>query len=276
MEQRSTESEREPGSSKTFPEHFKVSVVIPTLNEEENLPHVLPKIPAWVHEVLLVDGHSTDGTIDAALRLYPGLRVIQQNRRGKGNALRCGYQAATGDIVVMLDGDGSADPAEIPHFVQALLDGADVAKGSRFLEGGGTVDMPFHRKLGNWGFVVLVRILFGADYTDLCYGYNAYWADVLPSLDLSCDGFEIETKINVQIVREGFRVAEVPSFENKRVYGSSHLKAIPDGWRVLKTILREGFGHQIESLKGRAYRATRAERIGGDVRLHRVSMERTK
>ncbi len=212
VEKRSAEPETQDQPSLPFQDKYKVSVVIPTLNEEENLPHVLPKIPSWVYEVLLVDGHSTDGTVAMAQKLWPDIRIIQQRGRGKGDALRCGFQAATGDIVVMLDADGSTDPREIPSFVQTLIEGADVAKGSRFLHGGGTADMPFYRKLGNWGFVTLVRILFGADYSDLCYGYNAFWAYVLPSIDLNSDGFEIETKMNVQVVREGFYVVEVPSF----------------------------------------------------------------
>ncbi len=228
-----------------------ISVVIPALNEAANLPHVLPRIPDYVHEVLLVDGHSHDGTDTVARALRPDIRIIQQARRGKGDALRCGFEAATGDIVVMLDADGSTDPAEIPNFVQALLAGADVAKGSRFLKGGGTADMPFYRRLGNWGFVLLVRVLFGANYSDLCYGYNAFWAYVLPSINLDSDGFEIETKLNVQVVREGFHVTEVPSFEKPRVYGDSRLRTFPDGWRVLTTILREALAYRWSQCKRR-------------------------
>lgn len=216
-----------------------VSVVIPALNEADNLQHVLPRIPEWVHEVLLVDGHSVDSTVETARRARPGIRIIEQGGRGKGDALRCGFQAATGDIVVMMDADGSTDPREIPTFVNALLEGADFAKGSRFLKGGGTADMSRLRRLGNWVFVMLVRFLFGARYSDLCYGYNAFWMHVLPAIRLDTDGFEIETKLNVQVAREGFKVVEVPSFEERRINGDSRLRTFPDGWRVLMTILGE-------------------------------------
>jgi glycosyltransferase involved in cell wall biosynthesis len=216
-----------------------VSVVIPALNEAENLPHVLPRIPAWVREVLLVDGLSTDGTVEVARRLRQDIYIIQQEGRGKGAALRSGFAAATGDIIVMLDADGSTDPAQIPAFVGALLAGADFAKGSRFLQGGGTADMPLYRKLGNQGFVLAVRLLFGGNYSDLCYGYNAFWSSVVPLLNLDGDGFEIETMMNVRALRAGLKVAEVPSFEAARVYGEGRLKTIPDGWRVLKTIVKE-------------------------------------
>ena len=217
----------------------RVSAVIPTLNEAENLPHVLPRIPEGVDEVVLVDGHSTDGTVEVARRLYPSIRIVQQDGKGKGNALRCGFAAATGDIIVMLDADGSTDPGEIPAFVGALLAGADFAKGSRFLQGGGTSDMPLYRKMGNWGFVFLVRSLFQGSYSDLCYGYNAFWKRVLPQLALDCNGFEVETLMNIRALRAGLRVVEVPSFEADRVYGTSNLRTFPDGWRVLKTIMRE-------------------------------------
>lgn len=217
-----------------------VSIVIPALNEAENLPYVLPRIPPWVHEVLLVDGHSTDGTAEVARSLYPGIRIIDQHGRGKGAALRSGFAAATGDIIVMLDADCSMDPAEIPVFCATLLAGADFVKGSRFVQGGGTTDMPFYRKFGNWCFVVLVRLLFGGHFSDLCYGYNAFWARVLPRLDLDGDGFEIETMMNVRALRAGLKVVEVPSFEARRRYGVGRLRTIPDGWRVLTTILREG------------------------------------
>jgi glycosyltransferase involved in cell wall biosynthesis len=217
----------------------RVSVVIPALNEAKNLPLVLPRIPAEVYEVILVDGYSTDGTVQIAQELMSEIRIVYQQGRGKGAALRTGFAAATGDIIVMLDADGSTDPAEIPAFVGALRAGADLAKGSRFLQGGGTADMPLHRQFGNWSFVTLVRLLFGGHYSDLCYGYNAFWASAVPKLELDCEGFEVETMINVRALISGLKITEVPSFEAKRFYGEGRLKTIPDGWRVLKTIFKE-------------------------------------
>ena len=216
-----------------------VSVVIPALNEAENLPHVLPRIPKDVYEIVLVDGHSTDRTVEVARELVPTAKVVKQDGTGKGAALRSGFAAATGDIIVMLDADGSTDPTEIPRFVNALLAGADFVKGSRFLHGGGTADMPLHRRLGNLGFVHMVRTLYGGRYTDLCYGYNAFWRRVVPLLDLDGSGFEIETMMNIRALRTGLVVHEVPSYEARRVVGAGRLRTIPDGWRVLRTIVRE-------------------------------------
>jgi len=229
------------GNTPTTSKRPTVAVVIPTLNEEENLPFVLPLIPMeWVDEVIIVDGHSTDGTVELARKLIPNVTIVYQKGKGKGAALRSGFAAVKSDIIVMLDADGSTDPQEIPAYVGALVAGADFTKGSRFLQGGGTSDMPLYRKLGNKFFVYVVRALFGGTYTDLCYGYNAFWTRVLPALNLDTgNGFEIETLMNVRALCAGLKVAEVPSFETERVYGIGRLRAFPDGWRVLKTIYQQ-------------------------------------
>ena len=119
----------------------RVSIVIPTKDEAKNLEVLLPDLPD-VYEVVLVDAGSTDGTVDVARRHLSNVRVVEQTRTGKGNALVCGMYAAAGDVIVTLDADGSADPCEIPAFVDALVDGADFAKGSRYMSGGGSVDLP--------------------------------------------------------------------------------------------------------------------------------------
>ncbi len=234
-------------SNRLFPKPM-ISVVVPVLNEAKNLPYVLPEIPEWVDEILLVDGHSTDDTVVVARELRPDIRVVMQEGRGKGAALRTAFAAANGDIIVMIDGDGSMLPGEIPDFIQPLLSGADFAKGSRFLKGGGTVDMEFYRMFGNWVLLKLVSWFFGGEFSDLCYGYNAFWRRVVPLLDLDADGFEIETLMNVRALQAGLKIVEVPSFEAQRIHGVSRLRTIPDGWRVLKTILNERFGY----LGGRA------------------------
>ncbi|MGH3117099.1 MAG: glycosyltransferase family 2 protein [Gaiellales bacterium] len=219
----------------------RVSVVVPAMNEAKNLPYVLARVPADVYEVVLVDGNSTDGTVEVARELFPTVRIVGQDRRGKGNALACGFAACRGDIIVMLDADGSADPQEIAHFVRALQNGADFAKGSRFLPGGGSADITRMRRLGNAFLGSLVNLLYGTRYTDLCYGYNAFWVHCLPHMSVDCDGFEVEALINIRVAKAGLEVAEVPSYEKLRINGESNLHTFRDGFRVLKTILRERF-----------------------------------
>ncbi|MBS2964710.1 glycosyltransferase family 2 protein [Actinocrinis puniceicyclus] len=222
------------------------------MNEAKNLPHVFARLPGGVHEVIVVDGHSVDDTCAVARRLRPDTRIVMQNRSGKGNALACGFAVSTGQIVVMLDADGSADPGEIPGFVQALLNGADFAKGSRFAPGGGSSDLTRLRTMGNRVLMAVVNRAYGTAYTDLCYGFNVFWRRHLPVLRLDSttpprdgaqrlwgDGFEIETLIAIRVTVARLAVVEVPSFEHSRIHGASNLTAVSDGLRVLRTIFAE-------------------------------------
>ncbi|MDQ6726060.1 MAG: glycosyltransferase family 2 protein [Actinomycetota bacterium] len=215
-----------------------MSVVIPVLNEARNLPWVLGRMPADLHEVILVDGRSVDGTVDIARSILPDIVVVTEARRGKGRALRAGFAAATGDVIVMLDGDGSMDPVEISRFV-ALLRHHDFVKGSRCLVEGDSDDFTWVRRLGNRSLLALVNSLFGQPFTDLCYGYCAFRRAHLERLDLTADGFEIETQLVVHAIKAGLRIVEVPSVELVRMEGISNLRVARDGRRVLRTILRE-------------------------------------
>jgi glycosyltransferase involved in cell wall biosynthesis len=232
-----------------------ISIVIPARNEAPNLRHVLPRIPSMVNEVILVDGNSTDDTIEVAKELLPSIRIIKQDGRGKGNALRVGFAACSSDIIVMLDADGSADPREIPCFVEALMVGRDFAKGSRFIRGGGSQDITLLRRFGNFCLGSLVNILFSARFSDLCYGYNAFWRHCLDYIEVDCDGFEVETMINLRIHKVNLQIVEVASFEYPRIHGESNLRAFRDGWRVLKTILKE-WAYQLPEAPINAFKKT--------------------
>ena len=221
----------------------RISVVIPTLNEARNLRHVLPLIPQFVHEIILVDGCSTDDTVAVVQQLGPTLqspiRIIKQAGKGKGHALRMGFAATEGDIILTLDADGSTDPREIPLFVEALLRGNDFAKGSRCILGGGSHDFSLLRRLGNYWLRTFVNLLFRTRFTDLCYGYNAFWRHCLDSIEIDCVGFEVETLMHLRVHKANLRIVEVPSVEYRRIYGKSNLKAFRDGWCVLRTIVKE-------------------------------------
>jgi glycosyltransferase involved in cell wall biosynthesis len=244
--------EHAPGSPRAHKAEPTVSIVIPAKNEALNLPDVFAALHAEPYEVILVDGDSVDDTVEVARELCPGVIVVGQTRKGKGNALACGFAVAKGDFIVMLDADGSTDPAEIPRFVEALKQGADFAKGSRFMPGAGSSDISRLRQVGNYFLNKIVNLIYGTRYTDLCYGYNAFRRECLSVIDLEVgeestdpgamrwgDGFEVETLINVRIAKAGLVVAEVPSFEHRRHFGSSNLNAFSDGIRVLRTIHAE-------------------------------------
>ena len=216
----------------------KVSVVIPAKNEAANISWVLQRIPPMVHEVVLVDGHSTDSTVEVASRLRPDIVVVHEERRGKGAALQAGFAAATGDIVVMLDADGSMHPGEIIRYIAMLLSGFDFVKGSRFMPGGGSSDITRVRRLGHRGLLGLANFIYRTRYTDLCYGYCAFRRTALNELALSADGFEIETQLVLHAGMAGLRISEVPSFESPRRFGQSNLRTFRDGQRVLWTLLR--------------------------------------
>ncbi|MEA5456673.1 glycosyltransferase family 2 protein [Sinomonas sp. JGH33] len=216
-----------------------VSVVIPTLNEAMNLPWVLHRMPSYVDEVIIVDGRSTDLTVDVARSLRVDVVVVAEPRKGKGIAVRSGFAAATGDIIVMLDADGSMDPREIGWFIAPLQHDYDFVKGSRYVTGGGSEDITWLRSLGNRTLTQLANTVLHSHYSDLCYGYIALRRECVPVLELESDGFEIETELIVRAARAGLRIAEVPSIELGRISGASNLRTFRDGWRVLHTLARE-------------------------------------
>ena len=204
-----------------------------------NLPWVLRRMPSYVDEVVIVDGRSRDHTIDVARALRVDVVVVAEPRKGKGIAVRAGFAAASGDIIVMLDADGSMDPQEIGWFVSPLQHDYDFVKGSRYVTGGGSEDLTWLRNIGNRVLTKLANIVLRSNYSDLCYGYIALRRECLEVLELESDGFEIETELIVRAARAGLRIAEVPSFELNRISGASNLQTFRDGWRVLRTLARE-------------------------------------
>lgn len=228
-----------------------VSVVIPVLDEEANLPYVLEGLPP-VDEVIVVDGGSTDDTVAVAREIRPDAVVLRQTRSGKGNALVCGFAACTADIVITLDGDGSADPGEIPRYVDALLAGAEVAHGSRYREGGGNLDARRWDGIRNRGYHGFVNTLFGTRFTDVGFGYNAFWRALLPVLDLPDaylrlprgtgvfgDGPEIQPLINIRMAAQGLRVVEVASIGYPPIHGTREHRPVHQSALAIRTALSE-------------------------------------
>ena len=212
-----------------------ISVVIPAHNAAKNLPYVLPFIPNWVNEVILVNDHSTDGTVEVARRLLPTIHIVNTNqKRGKGAALQTGFAAGTGDIIVMMDADGSNDPREIPYLIEALLMGAYFVIGSRFIGEGGSATITPLRRLGFRVLVSIANRLFRMQLTDIFGGLKGFWKDCLDYFEIDCDGFEIEALIILRVRKANLEIVEVPSYEHARIYGDSHFCALCGGWRILR------------------------------------------
>jgi glycosyltransferase involved in cell wall biosynthesis len=218
-----------------------VSIIIPTLNEIDNIKYVFPRIPEFIDEIVVIDGDSDDGTREEILKFRKDAKIIIYRTNGKGAALRKGFDIVTGDLIIMMDADGSHNPDEIPSLLKPILNGYDVVKASRFLPGGGSDDFTPFRRMGNIIFIKMVNKLYGANYTDLCYGYRVFKKEAIMKIPCKSDGFEIETEQSILIQKAGLRIKEVPSFESKRKHGNSNLNSIRDGWRILRTIVKEKF-----------------------------------
>jgi len=234
-----------------------VTVVIPTKNELENLKRLLPTIPDFVDEVLVIDGYSIDGTSEFANDSRYVTKVLMQKAPGKGSALCLGVQMASFKNIICIDADGSMSTLEFPKLLDPMIDSnIDVIKGSRYLPGAGSEDLSLFRSLGNRGLLLIAKLLYKCKWTELAYGYFGLTQDAVKKLDLFefeskvpsrwifknlayGQGFEIEAVIFCRALRRNLSIKEFASMETNRWNGTSNLKAIPDGFRVLFAILIE-------------------------------------
>lgn len=219
----------------------EIGAIIPTLNEEKTISSVINRTLFHADKVFIIDGRSSDNTVEMAKE--SASRIITQNGSGKGSALKEAFNYIDSEIVIILDGDGSMRPEEIPFFLKEIYSGADIVKGSRFIDGGGSEDISLLRRFGNTLFVILVNTIWGSSFTDLCYGFMAFRKDAIKKLRpiLCSKGFEIETEILIKANKLDLKIVEVPSLELKRKFGKSKLNTFRDGFKILLVILREVF-----------------------------------
>lgn len=224
-----------------------VTIVIPARNEEQSITEVLDGLaqqpPGLFNEIIVVDGRSTDATVDRCKRYQRlAVRVIDQPRIGKGDAVMAGVDAAHGNIVAIMDADGSHSPQELHTLLAALGPSVDIAKGSRFLKGGASYDMGFVRSLGNRMLTFLVNFLFRTRYTDITYGYMVFRKSSFRKLGFRDTSIAMDAHLMIQAAKNKLKVVEVPCVERARVSGISKAPAVPTGFKNLMLILRSRLG----------------------------------
>lgn len=219
---------------------MKTTLAVLALNEIDGIKVVLPKIDrAWVDEIIVVDGGSTDGSIEWCEQ--NGFTVLRQKKRGYGQAMREVMEVAKGDVVIEFMPDGNCDPQNIPKLVSKINEGYDLVIGSRYKDGAVSEDDTFITRLGNWGFTTIINILFRGHFTDAMMGFRAYSIKAFNSMEIDENGLTFPTQGSIQFTKYGYKVAEVGASEPKRIGGVRKAHNFYTGLALVKMIVREFF-----------------------------------
>jgi glycosyltransferase involved in cell wall biosynthesis len=219
---------------------MKLSIIIITLNEVDCISQVLEEIPKdIVDEILVVDGHSSDGTPELVRKL--GYNVVMQEKKGYGMAFIEGARHARGDVLILMNGDGSQDPRYIRDFLSQLQLGHKVVFASRYAKGAGSEDDTLITYLGNKIFTFLTNVVHGVGISDSLFMYAAIDKTIFDSLQLPYWNFELCVAVPIRVHKKGYRFVEIPAFERKRLHGTKKVHAFLHGLRILWAIIKERF-----------------------------------
>lgn len=231
---------------------MKVTLLVLTLNEVDGMRRVMPLVRReWVDQILISDGGSTDGTLEAARAA--GFDVFEQRRKG----IRFGYIEAwphiTGDVVITFSPDGNSIPEVIPQLIEKIAEGYDLVIASRYKGGAHSEDDTLLTGFGNWLFTTTINRLHGGHYTDAMVIYRAYRTSLFEELDLHLDaGYQtperlfntvlgIEPLLSVRAVKRKLKIAEIPADEPHRIGGTAKLQVIRWGLGYYWQVWREAF-----------------------------------
>jgi len=224
----------------------KVSIILPALNEAETIGRVIQEIPrerleqeGYQVEVVVVDNDSTDQT--AGIAKEKGARVIAESRKGKGRAVRTAFEQVKADFVFMLDSDYTYPATYIPDMLKLLNQGYFVVIGSRLKGKREKGSISRLNIIGNHLLTLLAKVLYQARISDLCSGYWGFRGEVIPRLNLSATGFNIEAELFAQVAKNGYRIGEVP-INYRRRSSRSKLHSIKAGTSIARTLLARRFG----------------------------------
>jgi len=217
---------------------LKTTLLVPTLNEVEAAPKIMPQIdPKWVDEILVIDGGSTDGTIE--YMQSRGIKVYSQTQRGYGTGMLQGLHVAQGEIVIEFTPDGNSIAEAIPKLIDKINEGYDLVIASRYAEGAKSEDDDWLTGIGNWMFTTIVNILFGARYTDVLVAFRAYRKSKALTLDLDAPGLSWPCQISDRFAAAGFKVTEIPVDEPARIGGERKMRPFRTGSEIVWVILTD-------------------------------------